>query len=274
MFPRRDIKLPKWFSNTAACIALGWNSIHSICTIRKLRFLLRVMTNVESICCRTFSAMADDREALSLVRECRELEERYSSKILITSEPEDKADTIEETERTITKKDQALLLNQGSKYYYLHLIAESISWRGLWDLTLDYGPSAITSMKNFVRVVTYPDYAEHICPLCDVQELDLYLPEHVLSCHTNRRVHGMILWALHSLWISLSLVTFFKYILIYIPVTFLSTIYTCILFSLTLVFFDFNFFICMLYLFFFTADYVACAFLFDYLYRQCPGGPI
>ena len=188
---KRILKLPKWFSNTAACIALGWNSIHSICTIRKLRFLLRVMTNVESICYRTFSAMADDIEALSLVRECRELEERYSSnfttEILITSEPEDKADTIEEAERTITKKDQALLLNQGSKYYYLHLIAESIGWRRLQDLTLDYGPSAITSMTNFVRVLTYPDYAEHICPICDVQELDLFLPEHVLSCHTNSK---------------------------------------------------------------------------------------
>ena len=168
------------------------------------------MTNVESICYRTFLAMADDKEALSLVRECRELEERYSSnfttEILITSEPEDNADTIEEAERTITKKDRALLSNQGSKYYYLHLIAESIGWRRLWDLTLDYGPSAITSMKNFVRVLTYPDYAEHICPLCDVQELDLSLLEHVLSCHTNSKST----WdALYSLWIPLFLVTFY-----------------------------------------------------------------
>ena len=38
-----------------------------------------------------------------------------------------------------------------------------------------------------MRVLTYPDYAEHICPLCDVQELDLSLPKHVLSCHTNSK---------------------------------------------------------------------------------------
>ena len=101
---KRILKLPKWFSNTAACIVLGWNSIHSICTIRKLRFLLRVMTNVESICYRTFSAMADDIEALSFVRECRELSSNFTTEILITSEPEDEADTIEEAERTITKK--------------------------------------------------------------------------------------------------------------------------------------------------------------------------
>ena len=35
------------------------------------------MTNEESICHRAFSATVDDVEAISLVRECRELEERY-----------------------------------------------------------------------------------------------------------------------------------------------------------------------------------------------------
>ena len=71
---KRILHMPKWYSNKAACIALGWNSIHSMCTIRKLKFLHRVMTNEESICHRTFSAMVNDVEALSLVHECRELE--------------------------------------------------------------------------------------------------------------------------------------------------------------------------------------------------------
>ena len=51
------------------------------------------MTNEESICHRAFSAMVDDVETLSLVRECRELEERYKSNftsaILSAKEPED-----------------------------------------------------------------------------------------------------------------------------------------------------------------------------------------
>ena len=82
------------YSNKVACIVLRWNSIHSLCTIRKLWFLHRVKTNEESICYRTYAAMIDDIEALSLVidnwdyavliiyglvRECRELEERYGS---------------------------------------------------------------------------------------------------------------------------------------------------------------------------------------------------
>ena len=73
------LRLPKWYSNTAAIIALGWNTLHSVCTIRKLKFLHRVTTNQESICHRVFSATVDDVESLSLVRECRELEQRYKS---------------------------------------------------------------------------------------------------------------------------------------------------------------------------------------------------
>ena len=76
---KRILQLAKWYSNTAAIVALDWNSLHSVCTIRKLRFLHRVMTNEGGICYRAFSAMADDVEALCLVRECRELEERYKS---------------------------------------------------------------------------------------------------------------------------------------------------------------------------------------------------
>ena len=56
------------------------------------------MTNEESICHRAFSAMVDDVETLSLVRECRELEERYKSNytsvILSAKEPEDGLDII------------------------------------------------------------------------------------------------------------------------------------------------------------------------------------
>ena len=69
------------------------------------------MTNEESICYRTFSAMVDDVAALSIVRECRELEERYESdfmsQILNANEP---ADGLETTRNYIIKEDQALLL--------------------------------------------------------------------------------------------------------------------------------------------------------------------
>ena len=82
------------------------------------------MTNEDSICHRAFSAMVDDVEILSLVRECRELEERYKSNftsaILIAKEPEDGLDIIRNAQNIINKKDQSLLLLKASKYQFVH----------------------------------------------------------------------------------------------------------------------------------------------------------
>ena len=181
---KRILQLPKWYSNTAANVALGWNSLHSTCTIRKLRFLHRVMTNEESICYHTFSAMVDNVEALSLVRECRELEERYTSdftsQILNIEEPGDGVEIVRKAQEYIIKKDQALLMAKVSdNYQHLYKIAECVGWKKLWDQALDYGPSVIKSLKNLVRVIAYPNHAPSICPLCDIAELDqISLAEH------------------------------------------------------------------------------------------------
>ena len=187
---KRILQLPKWYSNTAASVALGWNSLHATCTIRKLRFLHRVMVNEESICHRTFAAMVDDVEALSLVKECRELEERYkssfTSQILKIKEPADGLDVIRKAKEHITREDRALLLNKVSNYPFLHQIAVSIGWKKLWDHALDHGSSVTKGLKNLVRVITYPDHAMSKCPLCDTPKLDqATLAEHFIDEHTK-----------------------------------------------------------------------------------------
>ena len=187
---KRILQLPKWYSNTAAIVALGWSSLHATCTIRKLRFLHRVMANEESICHRTFAAMVDDVEALSLVKECRELEERYkssfTSQILNVKDSADGLIVIREAQEYIIKEDQTLLLNKVSSYQFLHHIAVSVGWKKLWDHALDHGSSVIKGMKNLVRVITYPDHATSKCPLCDMSELDqITLAEHFTNEHTK-----------------------------------------------------------------------------------------
>ena len=117
--PKRILCLPKWYSNTAAIVALGWNSLHSICTIKKLRFLHIVMTNQESICHRAFSVMADDVESFSLVRECRELELRYNSTFtsaILCAKEQEKVNIIRNAQRNICKIDQSALLQKASTY--------------------------------------------------------------------------------------------------------------------------------------------------------------
>ena len=148
------------------------------------------MINEESICYRAFSAMVDDVEALSLVRECRELEERYSSnfttQILEVAEHLDSACVLREAEKYIIKKDQALLLAEVSQYHHLHMIAQAIGWRELWDDTLDHGLYVIKGIKNLLRVIAYPDHAAKKCPLCDTKEFDPQcLPKHFVTEHTK-----------------------------------------------------------------------------------------
>ena len=71
---KRILKLPKWFSNTAAKIAMGWSSMNVICTIRKLKLLSRTTTKEDGVTSRAFSSLVDDVESLCLVKQCTELE--------------------------------------------------------------------------------------------------------------------------------------------------------------------------------------------------------
>ena len=148
------------------------------------------MTNEESICYRAFSAMVDDVEALSLVKECRDLEERYgsdfTSQILNATDFTASSYVLKEAEDYIVKEDKALQLKKASKFCHLTAIADSVGWRKLWDLALDHEPSGIQSVKNLVRIISYPNHATNKCPKCEIAELDpLSLPAHIIDEHTN-----------------------------------------------------------------------------------------
>ena len=136
---KRILKLPRWYSNTPACVALDMESMHSVCTVRKLRFLHRVTTNEESICYRAFSAMVDDVEALRRSAEIWRkdmdliLHRRFSMLILQLAHMKQKTSYI-------VKEDKALQLKKSSKFCHPNAIADSVGWRnsGTWHLTMDH----------------------------------------------------------------------------------------------------------------------------------------
>ena len=160
---KRILKLPCWYSNTEACVALDIKSMLSVCTVRKLRFLHRVTTSEESICYRAFSAMVDNVEVLSLVKECRYLEERYrsdfTSQILNATNFTASSYALKVAKDHIVKEDKILQLKKTSQFCHLNAIADSVGWRKLWDLALDHGPSGVKSVKNLVRIISYPNHA-------------------------------------------------------------------------------------------------------------------
>ena len=103
------LQLPKWYSNIAAIVPLERSSLHVTCTIQNRGFLHRVMTNEANICQHTFTAMVDNIEALSLVREGRELEERhklsFTSQILNVNDSADSLIVVREAQEYIIKED-------------------------------------------------------------------------------------------------------------------------------------------------------------------------
>ena len=144
------------------------------------------MTNQQSICHRAFSAMVDDVESLSLVRECRERYKTNFTSAILSATEKVGLDIIRTAQKSINKIDQSLLLQKAFKYPSLHKIAECIGWKKLWDNALDHGPPVIKSTKNLVRVITYPEYSSRKCPLCDAENLDEpTVVEHVITHHTK-----------------------------------------------------------------------------------------
>ena len=105
-------------------------------------------------------------EALSLVRECRDLGERYNfnytTQILNTLEPDARFSVVKEAEHSIIKQDCTLILSKESKFYCFHLIAESVGWKKLWDLALDHGPEAIRGVRNLLIILIHSDHASRV----------------------------------------------------------------------------------------------------------------
>ena len=67
-----------------------------------------------------------------MVHECRDVEERYNSngnQILNALEPDARFSIVKEAEHGIIKQDYTLLLSKEFKFYYFHLVVESVGWK-------------------------------------------------------------------------------------------------------------------------------------------------
>ena len=125
------------------------------------------------------------------VKECRELEGRYSANFtprVSTTEPNECKSLVKELEKSISQKDFALQVKKASKHHqHLCNIAVSVGWEKLWDHSLDHGITCVTSLKNLVRIFIYPNHAARKCPLCendDNLQFDA-LVEHIMAYHTS-----------------------------------------------------------------------------------------
>ena len=75
---KRALKWPQHLSTTAALVSLGMETVKSRILIRKLGYLLYLLSDgAEGVGASVFHALLDDPDSLCIVKECRELEGTY-----------------------------------------------------------------------------------------------------------------------------------------------------------------------------------------------------
>ena len=127
--------------------------------------------------CAENASLADDIKTLSVVRECRSLEQHFGVDYTILQD--DGGSCLHQRD---TVKDRELLLSKHQGRADMSVVVEverAIGWPRLWDLALDNGARCIQGMKNLVRVITFPHHALNACPLCEREDIS----RDSLLCH-------------------------------------------------------------------------------------------
>ena len=176
-----------------SCQDLPWLAINSrnlYYSKTKVSFKSYFCDDQDNVSRRALSSLADNVEALSIVSECRELEEKYCTDYtssLLVAKRENGTSILKQMEECIKRNDVTLLLESAQVYPDLCLISTYVRWRRLWDCALDHESSAVDSLNHLVRVIVHPTHAPSVCPKCDVMELPTSLPDHIFSQHTRSK---------------------------------------------------------------------------------------
>ena len=165
---KQVLKLPKWFCNTPARIAMVLPSMRAHCLVRKLCFLRKltdgVVESTSLLGTRMLWAFGSDQESTLLVRECSELEEWYGTSLTeaLCSNDADHPGA-SEIKETIHGCDKGMLLDEcegRSDAVLVVRIEREMCWCKLWDCGRDWGPKCIARLRKLVWILTYPAHAK------------------------------------------------------------------------------------------------------------------
>ena len=132
-------------------------------------------------------SLVDDVESLSLVKECRELEEGFGTHYVdeLVSEDAD-AVCMKEVKKIIGARDRERRLERCTeKAPLIAEVARSGGWLRLWDAALDLGVRHTKGLQAVSRLMSHHGRGRKPCPLCDVTDLPISVLEHVLSDHRD-----------------------------------------------------------------------------------------
>lgn len=163
---------------------LDLESIRSRLLIAKLVFLKREMQSDGGIGGETLRALSDDVESLCLVRECRELEEGFGTSFTdeLLGGAEDVS--LRGVREDVREMDREMMLAKCTeKSKLVAQVGKEATWMKLWDSVMDLGPRHIRGLQNLSRVLSSHGRGSKPCPLCEEENLDGLLLDHIIEKH-------------------------------------------------------------------------------------------
>ena len=183
---KRVLKWPKHHSNTAAIVVLDVPTMKCRVLMRKLGFLRRVMAgDSDGLSGSVMLALCDDADSICLVRECRELEERFGThftNVILNKS----ACSFKEMKKAVMDADKKTRMERyKEKAPMIAELAESPGWCKLWDHALDLGWKTVLGLKMLCRAMSHHGRGEHPCQLCNATLLpeDETVLDHILAKH-------------------------------------------------------------------------------------------
>ena len=188
---RRILKLPKWFSGIVIRICLSLPSIVYRVSLRKIKYLAKLLVGgSKSISSRVFvSATIADPVNVSLIQQCKMLESIIGVSLVnqCLHSPDDVLHLISTSKADLLRQDECNLMLKGNADNHpanlIAQIADSVSWRKLWDSALDHGPRGTEQLQRIVFHLARPTHANFCCNLCN-HPVDSSWLFHLCSDHT------------------------------------------------------------------------------------------
>ena len=153
---KRILKWPRHFSNTAALTALEVPTMKCRILERKLGFLRQVIGREgRGLSVQVRESFCDEISSLSLVKECKELEEkmmtRYTENILRGEAVEHRG-----MREKIKKNDKKIQFSCVQKSPLIAEVAKDIGWSKLWDTCLSFGEKYTAGLQKLSQVMHEP----------------------------------------------------------------------------------------------------------------------
>ena len=189
---RKILRLSHFHSNVSVRTGLDWPSIRARILIRKLSYLRKLVKSDEKKLStqifRTFAA--SDTSQLTLVQQCRYLEESYN--IHVTNEIVTCPESWQDINKRVLASDKLLRLEQCHQHQslkHLSTLVPEISWLKVWDNTLDHGVRGTKAALCLFSTLCRPLFGDRMCPCCcQTIEVNLSYLQHLTTAHAELRL--------------------------------------------------------------------------------------